>query len=1485
MKKSTFLTSATLVAGLLAVVSAKAISGFEGASAPAAPAAAGTDTPTFYATIESSDSWTNQGTYVMQAGVYKFTPATDPVAASAVQASSFATYGAVCADGYLYYLSGYSVKGNVNTTWHKMDIDTWKVVASSGHSNPTKSIAFAITHDYTTSTTYAVSPTFGSSGDRNGLMLRTVDLESGEFSDVAPLARSFAALACDANGQLFAFERQDGFPHKVTLHKLDKKTGESTEIGDLGVNQKSDFCGASFDLETGKLYWHSRTFTYNSYYEETYTSAVYEIDTATGEAKIVKVMPGDELLSSLFFVDSNPAAPKKIDDATFTFSNSTHTAGNVKFTLPSKTYAGNALSGTVSVEIGMDGSVVETKTGLTPGAQFTSSNFEMPAGAHTFTIVAINADGKRSLKTKVATFSGVDTPEKVSDIKVEVSKRGDVATITWKAPTIGANNGHIETSNLTYTVRRRPDGTILANGQKETTFTDTPDVPMGVTQYEIIASADGLNSASAHSELVLAGKARAIPYLETFDSNTAFLSFTTIDVTGDGSDMGNKWMYYTQTKEAVWWINYDDYRPTADDWIITPTLDVATSRVYRLDFETRGYSSGQSTCTYDVYIGETPTVEAMKTRIVKKTYIVPRTNMRITGFFNPKGDECRIGFHVTNDGYDHTSLDNIHVVDYGPTTIPAYSENIEFSKNNGTLTVSATMPTMTMGGAALTSLTKASLYRAGTDALVATVNNPAPGAKVSFDDKTPAHGVNTYYIVAENSDGKGVQTAGEYNILPPAPVEVDYVGVYSNGSDATIEWSYPANMLGADGTKLDESELRFDIVRTIGSETVTVAQGVKGNSYVDKNVDRYFGNLMQKMVIYKVTSVTDGGSSLQTLGSGIVGQTIELPYTNTFDNGTEPFMNITGYAWQRQNTGYDPLVHGGIDDNWLLTFINSSGTIYSPRLNLSSLLNPRVTFYLYCTNDSRYSGSYLQIGVEAQNPDGSTKAVKMLPDKFSNAADESGWQQFTCDLSEFKDCTRASLVFSGVKVKGSLHIDKVEVTGDRPDNDLRMMRIIGPAQAVAGRANQYAAVVNNNGTLDCGEYKAEFFAGDVSLGTRTGTIASGETAELKFEFTPSIREVGSHALLRAVVTTTGDTNDSNDQAEMEVDITAPNIPYITTLSVTGDDDQITLEWEDADSYPNSINVVDDFESYSDFAIDGLGDWTVADLDNAVTIQGISGSAGDFTWLNAGLPQAWIVFNPEQVRVTSLCNAYSGKRCLVSFCCAASRNDDWLISPLLIGSAQTISFQARALHPTYLQETLQIMASSTSSDVTDFEEVSSVRVNSTNWREFKVELPAGTRYFALRNISSGQFGLMLDNIDYTPAQEPVDLWGFNVYRDGQRIATEIGDMTYTDTEGEPRKLYDYNVTAVYAQGESVFSNTISAGKSEIVDIQSAADGISIEAVANGAMVKGAAATTIQVFTIDGKLLRSFTGSDIEFIGLEKGVFIVKAGATRAKLLVK
>lgn len=1473
---------------LFATAAAVAAAAYSSAPAAETPTRETLPPPLFYGSLEQSTEWTQ----TPKVGIYSFGATDDAgrlTACSGTQSGRMVTGGAAYVDGYLYYINGTSTYLNISNTFNKMDVETWRVVKTSGHTSPTKTDALCMAYDYSTSTMYAVSTDYSNNG---ACVLRRVDLETGEFTDVAPINGRFPAIAVDAHGTLYGVRRNSGFPYRAVLCTINKQTGAVTEIGELGYNQRSEYSGMVFDYRTGKLYWTSRCFTYNDHYEETYISYLVEVDPATGAGTTVRTFDNTEVFANLFFIDCHPQAPDAASNLKFNYNAGSYSSGKLTFTVPAVRYDRSALTGSIKAEIYVDGTVAATLNGLTPGSTATSQAMSLADGAHDIKIICYDSASRKSLAASLRVNGGADVPTAVTNLTVKLTERGDRADISWVAPTESANGGKCDFDKMTYRVVRRPDGTTIAEGLTTTSYSDSPAASMQLTQYDVYAVTPAGASQVTHSTPVLVGTAWPINYLETFDTNTRFLTYTAIDNAGTSTAGGNRWMWYPNNREAIYWLDYDHFG-AADAWLVTPVLDMKADQVYRLSWSRRGYASGASKeSTLKVAVGRAATAAALSREIDSRTYIPTQTTTDCYALFTAAEGDCRIGFrYISPSAADHCGIDNVRVALYGPASIPGAPTGVTAVKNGSAATISAIAPSVDAKGRALTSLTRITLYRAdGT--VAARSDNPKPGSAVTLSDTKPAAGNNTYIIKAANADGEGLETSVSINMNAPAPKPVTDVKarLLSDASGATIEWAYPADMLGADGSRLEAADLRYDVYRSFENHTAElIASDLSVTTYTDRDVLASYPDRRQVRMDYTVVAKTDGGNATSASARALIGRAYELPIavSDFYDNqlAVKPWTSTPVTAWTPRDLSYTPRFTPYSGSSMMMCMSNSANSWVSPRINLAGLASPRLSFMMYCDNSDAAARASVSIGIITEK-DGVEQPVVMLPGAHTAKADAAGWKQVDVDLSAYVSYNRASIVFVAANTDGhTIGIDNINIDGRKLDHDIRVLELTGPANCVNGRENIYTARICNNGLNPISGATAVFAIDGNTLETRTMSLAVDAEQELVFKYTPELNDPEHKAVVSVTATTANDGNTANDIASLDVNVISPNVPYVNDLDGAWDSatQTVTLTWSEAATYPRAFPVTDDFESYNNYIIDNIGDWTVTDVDRANTMGGIQGSLGTFTWENCGKPQAFIVFNPVHAGVNTLCTARSGNKCLVAFTCATA-NDDWLISPQLVGSAQTISLYARAMHPAYLNEKFEVLVSRSGTDVSDFTTIKTQTVGTYEWTRYTADLPAGTRYFAIRCISREQYGLMLDDIEYIPAQPAADLHGYHVYCNGTRIAESIGETEYVHTGVKFESNNRYRVSAVYAEGESIHSNEVIIAPAGIEGV-GADSGITITATDGAVVVRGAAGRRIAVAATDGRLLYNLTGNGEDVLPVAPGLYIVAAGDRTAKIIVK
>ena len=278
-------------------------------------------------------------------------------------------------------------------------------------------------------------------------------------------------------------------------------------------------------------------------------------------------------------------------------------------------------------------------------------------------------------------------------------------------------------------------------------------------------------------------------------------------------------------------------------------------------------------------------------------------------------------------------------------------------------------------------------------------------------------------------------------------------------------------------------------------------------------------------------------------------------------------------------------------------------------------------------------------------------------------------------------------------------------------------------------------------------------------------------------------------------------------------ISQNDVPAPQNLMASDAEGTTQLTWDAPQIPAEGPEVTEDFESYEPFVIDECGDWKCVDIDKAAT----GGLDMENAGMENGLPMAFFVMNPDEAYyydfLAPFATPHGGSQYIASFSAenGDAGSDDWLISPALDCSAQTIKFFAKSTQDYYNHEQILLLYSTTDRNPASFQQVEgtdTIEVPSS-WTEFEMQLPQGARYFAIRKVSHDSFVLMIDDITYRAGKGGAGLvvTSYNVYRDGELIATvDATDTSYIDTTaGEG--THSYGVTALYGTTESALSNAV------------------------------------------------------------------------------
>ena len=289
------------------------------------------------------------------------------------------------------------------------------------------------------------------------------------------------------------------------------------------------------------------------------------------------------------------------------------------------------------------------------------------------------------------------------------------------------------------------------------------------------------------------------------------------------------------------------------------------------------------------------------------------------------------------------------------------------------------------------------------------------------------------------------------------------------------------------------------------------------------------------------------------------------------------------------------------------------------------------------------------------------------------------------------------------------------------------------------------------------------------------------------------------------------------QADKSIDIILNDNmlkPYNITATLNEQDATYTLRWN------QELVFTDSFEDYADFATGTFGEWKSIDRDgnpvypvalgsqtNIVSFPG-SGTASKPTAI------APMVFNPWNTSPAMLPNdpaiaAPTGEKTIIFFSAQQTKNDKWLISPLIdIHDNYTMSVKMKAYSSMY-PETMEFCLSSGSDNPDDFVTVSiAENIPADQWSLYQLDLSpyAGNSIrVGFHYISYDAFMTQIDDFTVSPEDgqgEVVDYGNvvrFEISVDG----TMIGEST------EPTFVipvlsagsHTIGIKAIYKSGES------------------------------------------------------------------------------------
>lgn len=1429
-------------------------------------------------------------------GLYSFN-ASDPMTVTPITIHNTlcANGGGAYRKGKLYFTSYYEdFTGTLGYLYFiEMNLDDYSIERHALVPDQYDAIAVDMTYDPVGDKIYGVS------FDRDDVNLATYNLveynlSTGYPTKIAPIAR-MSAIACDNMGQMWGVRYSDG-----NLVKIDKLTAKVTEVGSTGVNPIYNG-SACFDFETGKLYWATNE-------RSTEKSGLYSIDTATGAAGLISMFPDEESMSSLYIPrEDNITLLQPITDIKADFGSSSND-GTITFTAPSKTKAGETLTGDVTVAGYLDGAL-NFSIPMQPGSTTTRS-YTLAQGPHTIELIATHPTGGKSERASLDFYVGTDGPAAVENLKLTKSDDNAI-TLTWDTPDKGEHGSAINPALVYYRITRMPDNKVLTDDATGNSFTD--NVPAGLLRryhYEVTGFNKNVEGATVKSEEMELGTPAPLPYLQQFDTRADYQTFVTIDRNADPSrPQEGHWGWDSEKQCAVY--TYHTLLP-GDDWLITPGFDLKAGLTYRLRFNSMAGRLYPETMEIKIGKGYEPE-DFTQTIMTRSDILSPDQTMkeRVLTFDVPENGHYYIGFHdVSVKGQYWLYIDDIALEEGPSMAAPGVATDFKVipgEKADETV-ITFNAPGEDLYGNALEELDEVKLYR--DDKAIKTfyaADGVAPGKELSYTDTEVTPGKHTYKLIGSNVNGEGNPCEAEVFAGLDTPVAVsEALHTTTDGVNATLTWK--ASEIGVNGGSIAYEPVKYRITDNRGN---TVADAVEATTFTTK-VNTEAG---QNSIFYTVTPFNASGEGEGTSTDFITyGDAYKDAFAESFEGGKKPttsdwimrvitpspydngfYGRYFSYSHNPNDKDRGPIVKAQDNDGGMLVcytdFIDVEARMISPKINVSGLSNPVLSFWFYHyynpDTENGFSTEKETMEVEAYI-DGEYHKLTAKPILLING---TGWYRYDIPLKETVGTKDFQLAFHTHNyISYDMHIDNITVH-DVPDHDLQAAAFNLPDRIAVNSTRHAEVTVFNNGMLPAEDFTVELWRDGKLIDELEGgePLSFSKERTYTFPVTPTIMEAGKNFSYKAVINFEADkVKENNETEEINVSVPVNTLPRVDGLKGKVSNGTVSLVWNEPDM-TTAGTVTDGFEAYEPFTIDNFGEWTLIDNDGSLTytISNSQTESGDYEYPNAGYQMAFQALNPGKAGIKGkLWIPYLGEQMAVCFAAAERSNDDWLISPEVKGGS-TVSFMAKTVVANYGLDKFRFCYS-TGDEVkmADFKQIGAdITVPASEWTRYEFTLPDDAKYFAINCISDNTYALLVDEVTYESANADVlEFRGYNIYRDGERINAQIVEENeYIDNDPKAEGAHIYNVSAIYDKGESGLSNDWNSDLSGVGTLE--ADGMTVKAGQGFISIANAGGNLVTVSAANGMVMFNEKVGDYAVISLQPGIYMLRAGDRALKLVVR
>lgn len=1379
-----------------------------------------------------------------QRGIYSFMAYSPVGFPLTTDASMQFCYGSAVNDGIFY---GMTMDAERNATLYSLNISDWSVKEKRAVTDLSL-VALATTQDYETGTVYGEFY----NKDFNGYELGVIDYATMTRTSVGPMSNVYVALGF-SDGILY------GIATDGCLYAINASNGFEDRRGQTGL----DIANASgnYYMQGGEISPIDNTFYWAAIDKDGYTG-MYTVNLSSGESTLCGSYTGIiYALTSPVEPEINAGAPGDVTD--YQIEMSGLTKAEITFTLPVKTSDGNTLTGELSYAIQCNGADVKNGNG-NAGERVTTSLVLTTEGTNVISVYARNDKG-RGPAVNETVWCGYDHPLPVRNVTLSKNAEPGSLNLSWQAPVAGANDGFI--GELRYCIYRYVNGErgLVAEGVSDTQFTDLlPSESLSVVSYGVVADNNGRRSTESMSNVVNIGEALIPDFLEDFRTAENFRLWTPYDSNNDDKT----WAY----DPAHHYAYYQSGSVDADDWLISPAIRLDSRRTYKV--VVRANNTSNMPEKLEVKMGKTPTVKGMNTTVLE-TFQLMQLNQAENRFESHSNDNVKVsesgdyylGLHAVSDAWmNKLRVDSIYV-ETGPlATAPQAVSNLKFlADNTGAhrVTINFTAPIANIDGSSISGqLQKIVVKRGGV--IIKTFENVTPGQELELIDDQAAAEYNEYRVTPWNDDEFGQYASATVWVGFDSPASLETVYASAEGDKVKLTWEN-AGSVGTHGGVVNPDEVSYVVYDASLAYGFAVPGDKIGTALQNEYlVDFDAVNCPQSLKYWMVAPVNTFGEAEKTLATLLVGEAYKLPFDEHFAGGSyEKFWHLLNK--RNVNVAAYPTMDSSDGDGYCLEMDNYATNeeeqdIISGKININGATNPTLLFDIKGNSRVKALSVYALTSAGAKVPLGDvTVSDDWNTYRFPMAGIEKGDYVNIAFHLEFDAMDGNTWEY------GSAWIDNIKLI-DLYKHNLSV-EITAPATVYAGLADEPAKAnltVKNTGELSADNFSVVLLEdGNEIWKDEVANLEALADATFTVDFSPSSEYESKDVVLTAKVIYPDDECATDNEASHTIAVVASEAKAPENVEISNETG--LLSWTAPETSPTT--VMEDFESYTPWITEGVGDWTMIDGDEG-TVQGLfSGMANPVE----NTQYAFTVFAPRDytgdgsgVDMTATypnLAPHSGNHYLASTRVVSGWNavqqDNWIISPLLPCVENEVSFWVNnnVVDGYPYPETFSVWGSRSSKNISDFVQLTdNLQATSGEWTEIKVTLPADIKYFAVRQTSGAweSYFFMIDDIAYSRGGGSIKQ--YNLYVDGNKTA-EIPANSTTFQIPETKDKHEVAITALYANGL----------ESHPVKVLYSPDGSGIEAI----FAEGA--ESVEIYSTTGFLVRSNATSTE---GLAPGIYVAK-----------